>query len=262
MATRMERYKSNAVKSSRSSRNKNLYNTMYNFEKYSNISGVAPMDSKNEIDISKVREMLDNQENKYSKRKYRKADREKENDDIPFVRKRYTEDTSRNYDIMDVLKEARERKEPDNKERVLDNTNYDILKKLKLQRDSNISLAEKTDAEKKEDLKDLIETISNTSMLNKANDEELATDMFSELISDDTKVGELNDVKEFIDENEKTINKTMDDSFFTGKIKKADFVDGSTKNDSPIRSFFVTLFVILVIGGGVVFALYYFGVIK
>ncbi|MBR3898298.1 MAG: hypothetical protein IKJ43_03360 [Bacilli bacterium] len=40
MATRMERYRDNSVKSSRSSRNKNLYNTMYNFEKYSNIEGV------------------------------------------------------------------------------------------------------------------------------------------------------------------------------------------------------------------------------
>lgn len=261
MATRMERYKNNAVKSSRSSRNKNLYNTMYNFEKYSNISGVASMEGKNEIDISKVKKMLDSQENKYSNRKYRNSDRETY-DDIPLIRKRYTEDTNRSYDIMDVLKEAREKKEPDNKERVLDNTNYDVLKKLKLQRDSNIVEADKSDIEKKEDLKDLIETISNTSMLNKINDEELATDMFSDLISDDTKVGELNDVTEFIESSEKSIEKTMDDSFFTGKIKKADFVGGDTKKGSTVKAFFITLFVILIVGGGVIFALYYFGVIK
>ncbi len=262
MATRMDRYKNNAVKSSRSSRNKNLYNTMYNFERYSNISGVASMEGKNEIDISKVREMLDSQESRYSKREYRNPDRETHDDDIPIVRNRYTEDTNRNYDIMDVLKEAREKKEPDNKERVLDNTNYDVLKKLKLQRDNTIVEAERSEIEKKEDLKDLIETISNTSMLNKVDNEELATDMFSDLISDDTKVGELNDVNEFIKKNENTIEKTMDDSFFTGKIKKADFVSASSKNGSPLKSFFIILFVILVIGAGVIFALYHFGVIK
>jgi len=223
---------------------------MYDFESYSNISGALPMDKKNEIDISKVKELIDTRENGNKKRKRRS---EKETSDIPAVRKRYTDETPKSYDIMDVLKEAREKKEPDNKERVLDNTNYDVLKKLNLGKNE-----EKTDEEKKEDLKDLIETISNTSMLSKASDEDLATDMFQDLISDDTKVGELDNISEYIDKN----NETMDDSFFTGKIRKADFVTGRRKSSSPIKSFFITLFVILFICAIAVFVVYKFGIPK
>lgn len=250
MATRMEKYKRNAVKSSRSSRNKNLYNTMYDLESYSNISGALPMDKKNEIDILKVKELIDTRESIHSKRGRRT---EKDSSDIPSVIKRYTDETPKSYDIMDVLKEAREKKEPDDKERVLNNTNYDVLKKLNLERNEEKSLEVK-----KEDLKDLIETISNTSMLNKASDEDLATDMFQDLISDDTKVGELDNISEYIDKN----NETMDDSFFTGKIRKADFVSGSQKSGSPLKSFFITLFVILILCSLVIFLIYKFGLFK
>lgn len=251
MATRMERYKSNAVKSSRSSRNKNLYDTMYNIESYSNISGAVAMDKKNEIDISKVKELIDGREKK-SIRGTRKIGKEAE--DIPLVRKRYSDDTPKSYDIMDVLKEAREKKEPDNKERALDNTSYDVLKKLNLNKKE-----EKTEKEKKEDLKELIETISNTSMLNKVSDEDLATDMFHDLISDDTKVGELDNISDYIEDKN---NETMDDSFFTGKIKRADFISGKKKSGSPVKAFFITLFVLLLILGVAVFVIYKFDILS
>lgn len=251
MATRMERYKSNAVKSSRSSRNKNLYDTMYNIESYSNISGAVDMDKKNEIDLSKVKELISDGE-KSHRRGRRKI--EKENEDIPLVRKRYSGDKLKSYDIMDVLKEAREKKEPDNKERALDNTNYDVLKKLNLNKKE-----EKTEKEKKEDLKELIETISNTSMLNKVSDEDLATDMFHDLISDDTKVGELDNISDYIEEKN---SETMDDSFFTGKIKRADFISGRKKSDSSLKAFFITLIVLVLVFGVSIFLAYKFGILK
>ena len=47
MAARMDRYKKNESNGSRSSRNKNLYNTMYSFDRYSNIEGVASLDDAN-----------------------------------------------------------------------------------------------------------------------------------------------------------------------------------------------------------------------
>lgn len=257
MATRMEKYKDNAVKTSRSSRNKNLYNTMYNFEKYSNIEGVASMDSKNEIDLSKVKEMIDSRENNRT-RQFRKIETERTTEELPVVRKRYTEDVDSNYDIMNVLKEARENKKPDNKERVLDNTNYDVLKKLNLGKNKVDLDKDKTDDEKKEDLKELIETISNTSMLNKIDDQDLATDMFQDLISDDTKVGEIQDISEFMEKDERT----MDDSFFTSKIRKADFENGKREKGHPIRTFFIVLFGIAILAGTVVFLLYVLGVIN
>lgn len=254
MATRMEKYKNNSTRTSRSSRNKSLYNTMYSSSHYSNIEGVASIDNDKEIDIAKVKQMLEEKE-RVSERQYRRPDREKVIEDIPMIRKMYTE-SDNNYDIMDVLKEAKENKKPDNKERVLDNTNYDILKKLNLKNNKISTSENKTEEEKKEDLKELIETISSTSILNKANDEDLAMDMFHELTDDDTKVGEIKDIREFIDTNEKT----MDDSFFTGKIKNADFVGGKKKT-SPLKVFFIIVLILVVLGLVAFLALYNMGII-
>ena len=249
MASRMDRYKKNESNSSRSSRNKNLYNTMYSFDRYSNIEGVASMDNANEVDISKVKEMLQARENYQRERQYRRLSKEVD-DDISISKKRYEEDTNRSYDVNDVLKSAREKKEPDNKERVLNNTNYDILKKLNLK-----SEGVKDDLKQESDLKELIETIANTSMLNKNED----INMFNDLVSDDTKVGDVKDITEFIDNKEKT----MDDFFFTHsvKIKKADFV-GSAKKGGGLKKFFIFLFVLFILAGIVCFVLYYLGILK
>ena len=113
----------------------------------------------------------------------------------------------------------------------------------------------KDDLKQEDDLKELIETIANTSMLNKNED----INMFNDLISDDTKVGDVKDITEFIDNKEKT----MDDSFFTHsvKIKKADFV-GSAKKGGGVKKIFITLFVLLIIAVIVCFVLYYLGILK
>ena len=250
MASRMDRYRKGEVStSSRSNRNKNLYNTMYSFDRYSNIEGVASMDNANKVDISKVKELIESREKYQRERQYRRLSNEVD-DDLSISRKRYEEDTDRSYDVNDVLKSAKENKEPDNKERVLNNTNYDILKKLNLK-----SEGVKDDLKQEADLKELIETIANTSMLNKNED----INMFNDLVSDDTKVGDVKDITECIDNKEKT----MDDSFFTHsvKIKKADFV-GSTKKGGGIKKFLITIFVLLIIAMIVCFVLYYLGVLK
>ena len=250
MASRMDRYKNNSVSGSRTSKNKNLYNTMYSFQRYSNVEGVASMDNSNEVDINKVRAMLESRENPQKSNQYRRLSREV-TEDLSVEKNRYDED-EHNYDINDVLNSAKKNKEPDHKERVLNNTNYDILKKLNLQ-----SKSVKEDISKEEDLKELIETISNTSMLNKNQNEDI--NMFSDLVSDDTKVGDVKDITEFIDKKEKT----MDDSFFTHsvKLKKADFV-GSTKKGGFFKKFLIVLFVLLIIGAIVVFVLYKLKILK
>ena len=251
MSSRMERYRNKTVKSSRSSRNKSLYNSIYSYDdKYSNIEGVASIDKENEIDISKVKRMLEDRENT-NRRRLRSSSYEN-TDEYPVLKNRYKEDTNRNYDIVDVLKEAKEKKEPDNKERVLNNTNYDILKKL------NLKSSNSDDENREEDLKDLIETISNTSLLNK-NSEETSTDMFSDLMDDDTKVGDVKDFTEFTSMN----SKTMDDSFFTGGVglKKADFIEGGTKKGSFVKTLFLTIIILAIIAGAAIFALKYFHII-
>lgn len=239
MTTRTEKYRDKAVSSSRSKRNQNLYNTMYSSARYSNIEGVASIDK--DIDISKVKEMLDSRDSYQKKREYRNPDRHTE--EIPMIRKRYTE-SSDNYDIMDVLKAAKEKEEPDNRNRVIDSSDYEVLKKI------GLSKPKKTynDFDKDEELKELIETISNTSMMNKVEDD-MAFTMFKELTDDeDTKANDVNDLTGF------GIEDTMDDSFFTGKIKKSDYsLKTHKKNGTKVFITVIVIFIIL----GVTFLLLY-----
>lgn len=245
MASRMDRYyKKNTSNSSRTDRNKTLYNSIYSYGKYSNIEGIASIDNTNEIDITKIKEMLDNREKYQVERKYRKLTNSEDVKELPVVHKKYNEDENKNYDIMDVLSKARESKMPDDKERVLSKTSYDVLKSLNLK--SHFNADDYTD----DDIKDMIQTISNTSMLNKMNDIDLANDMFSDLKgkNDDTKVSDIKDIKELIDETKKK-EQTMDNSFFTSniKLKKADFVGYKNNKSSVFKTILITIIILGII---------------
>ena len=248
----MERYyKKETQGNSRTKRNTRLYNSIYSYGKYSNIEGIASIDNTNQIDITKVKKMLETREKYQAERKYRRLTNE-ENvvQELPKVRSRYKEE-DRTYDIMDVLNKAREKKEPDDKERVLSKTSYDVLKNLDLKRKNSVE-----DYDNEDDLKDMIQTISNTSMLNKLDDADLAADMFSDLKghNEDTQVGNLNNIKELIEENknnEKKKEQTMDNSFFTSnlKLKKKDFVEygEEEKKGSVFKTIFVTILILGII---------------
>ena len=251
----MERYyKTENKGKTRTKRNTKLYNSIYSYGKYSNIEGIASIDNTNEIDITKVKKMLETREKYQAERRYRRLTNEnKELASLPKVSKRYKEDEDRTYDIMDVLSKARENKEPDDKERVLSKTSYDVLKNIEVKRNVN-----KKDYD--DDIDDMIQTITNTGMLNKMDDADLAADMFSDLKAkdDDTKVGNLNNLKQLIDENKKDSflenkkEQTMDNSFFTSnlKLKKKDFVnydEDEIKKGSAFKTIFVTILILGII---------------
>ena len=255
MSSRMERYyKTENKGKTRTKRNTKLYNSIYSYGKYSNIEGIASIDNTNEIDITKVKKMLETREKYQAERRYRRLTNEnKELASLPKVSKRYKEDEDRTYDIMDVLSKARENKEPDDKERVLSKTSYDVLKNIEVKRNVN-----KKDYD--DDIDDMIQTITNTGMLNKMDDADLAADMFSDLKAkdDDTKVGNLNNLKQLIDENKKDSflenkkEQTMDNSFFTSnlKLKKKDFVnydEDEIKKGSVFKTIFVTILILGII---------------
>ena len=159
MASRMERYyKANSPKK-RSQLNQSLYRDIYEDCEYSNIEGVAMIDKNNEIDITKVKKMLKNREDYKRQKEYRnlitKKEEVKENMSTEFI----NDDDKKSYDIMDVLKEAKEKNDDlDDRYLSLDNTNYKILKELKIEKESK-----KDDKSDGEELKDLINTITNTS---------------------------------------------------------------------------------------------------
>ena len=159
MATRMEKYakKSNGT-NLRSNRNKNLYSEIYTYDNYSNIEGIADIENGNQVDITKVKELLESNNNYQNKRKYRRFANNYKDEEVVKKSKRFPEVEDKSYDIRDVLKEAKEKKEPDDKERVLKNTEYNILKNIDLDRELN-----KEDYYDENNAEDLKEILSGTT---------------------------------------------------------------------------------------------------
>ncbi len=241
----MERYyKRETQGNSRTKRNTRLYNSIYSYGKYSNIEGIASIDNTNEIDITKVKQMLDNRGKYQAERRYRKLINEEEKiQELPKIQKKY-DDSDRTYDIMDVLSKAREKKTPDDKERVLSKTSYDVLKNLDLKRNTNRRDYYDDD--------ELVQTISSANALNKLDDVDLAASMFSDLQgqNENTQVGKIDNIQDLIKENRNYDKKeqTMDNSFFTSdlKLKKKDFTsyDEDEKKGSVLKTIFMTILIL------------------
>ncbi len=252
MPSRMEKYYGHGAYKSkdktRSNKNRDLYSEIYTYGKYSNIEGIASIDKAGEVDLDKVREMINNRENYSSSRKYRRAISDEDLSSSPKVERHFEKLEDRNYDIRDVLKEAHENKAPDDKERSLKNEQYNVLKNLDLQEELKKQTLRPTEDDG-DDLREMIQTITNTSMLNKMGDVDLASSLLSDLKDDDTKIGEIENVDELLDdEASKSDVPLYDKSFFTSSLKlnKSDFADygdeGGKKN-----VFTILIIVILVV---------------
>lgn len=220
MASRMERYYNDAsAEGRRSKKNKDLYRTIYEGAAYTNIEGIATMEKTNEIDITKIKEMLKSREDYKKQKEYRKLmykELEPKPEPTPNPEDEAF-DIHRNYDIRDVLTKAKEEnpEEIKNDYHSLNNTQYNILKNLRMK--EKVKKEDYID-EEDPDIKKLINTITNTSMLNKLEDKELSLDLLDELKSDTiTSVSTLPSIHEIMDEEEKepTGEMELDKSFFT-----------------------------------------------
>lgn len=253
MASRMEKYYKTIDSKRRIVRNEDLYQTIYEDETYSNIEGVVATPNANEINIEKIKELITSHENK--KRQPRQLAR-KSVDYQPEIA--VLDEEEKNYDIRDVLVKAKDSREENKDEyRSLKNTEYNILKSIKIDKE------DKEDKEQ-EELKDLINTITNTSMLNKLGDKELSLDLLDELKSD-TMIGEPSAINSLLKETKEQNNantREMDTSFFTSSLnfKDKDFEQlqdlnkSINKNNKIIQIVLITLFVIVAII--LVFAIY------
>lgn len=247
MTSRMDKYYSNDIGTKkRSQRNEQLYREIYDNVSYSNIEGVATIDNGNEIDINKVKQML----------KGREANKE-------IIEKKYFEPTKtsvavsdieeKSYDIRDILNKAKENKNTSDKYHTINNTDYDIFKDLRDRRRKDIE----KDGESEQQLRTLIDTITNTSTLNQLEDKELSLDLLDDLkSSDNTVVTTRDSVKAIIEEAKRQEQKKeepkmeVDKSFYTSSLnfKEEDFEQladlNSTlkKNNGLIK---ILLFIIL-----------------
>lgn len=102
MNHRMDRYSLNNNSTSRSSRNKKLYEDLYSDTSYNNS---VVLDDSKEIDISKIKELID-KENRIEKRKNIKPTKDLYQD-LDIIKEEVNEKV---YDINEVLKEAKSKR--------------------------------------------------------------------------------------------------------------------------------------------------------
>ena len=103
MSTRMDKYSSISSNESRSSRNKKLYEELYDTMNYTNS---VVIDQSKEIDISKIKELVD-RERKLNEKKDLRPELNLEE----LNRIREDEEEEKIYNINEVLKEAKEKRD-------------------------------------------------------------------------------------------------------------------------------------------------------
>lgn len=227
MASRMEKYYNSETVNKRSRKNQSLYRDMYDLGEYSNIEAVESLDRTNEIDITKVQKMLQNRE-EYKRQKQYRSLLNKDIDEEP-LRKELKIEEVKNYDIKDELEKIQNMTREDDEYRSLNNTNYNILKELKIKSEKQKEFGE----EDAKELKELINTITSTSLLNKLDDEELSLNMLGDLASDGDEttitkkdsIGSLLQEAKSLEKKKREVPNEIDNSFYTSSLDfdKKDF---------------------------------------
>ena len=245
MDSRMNKYYENdELGNTRLKKNENLYKEINNYEVKSNTTIIG--ESEASIDVEKIKKILDTKYNEVPKRQSIRLEEKEE--DI----KETLEDT-KEYDLNAILEKAKEQKEENYEEdrlRKLNDTNYDILKKINVNK-------KKDNEEKEEDfesdnLKNLINTIAiNEKESHKYNE---ALDILTDLKGDDdTEV--LEGLKEEVKEKEEDLD--MSNSFYTesNAINKKDledndddFLDEVESNNTFLKIVIGIIVVIFAIG--------------
>ena len=227
MSSRMTKYYDEPeITNSRYHKNEELYKEIskselnsYDVKSNATILG----DNKNEIDVEKIKKILDTKYNETPKRRSIRLETEESVEEEREITKE--------YDINVILEKAREQKQDNYEEerlKKLRDTQFDILK--------NLNITEKEDEE--EDLEeDNLKTLINTIALNehKNNEDSSPLDILSDLKgNDDTEV--LKGLKEEIEKVDEELDKTqksnitdtqMINSFYTSSnaLKQKDFED-------------------------------------
>lgn len=170
LKSRLSKYENNE-NLSRVDRNQNLYDDMYTNTNYSNM---VVIDDSNEIDISKIKEIIDSENTKITRASKNNFNKE-EYDSITPIKP----EESRLYDINEVLKEAKSKRdifeEANEKSKI---ENYKFNDNLDDELSKTRKVYENLIKEEKE-LLNLMNTMTNTSS------EDIANDMFQDLTRDD-----------------------------------------------------------------------------
>lgn len=232
MQSRMERYYKAGDIKRRTTKNQELYRTIYDEVEYSNVEGISVIDKNEKIDIEMIKDLLNKSNKEISKPKMVKEEPKIEVDI----------DEEKNYDIMDVLNKAKKERTVDNK---FFDTQYNILKNIKLSDDNIPKNIDDTD------LKSMIDAISNNSKLNQTSD----------LLDDLKSVCDPNMRQEIL---ETTKELEVDKSFYTSSLgfTSNDFEElkdmkDSIKANNTLTKILLFILIFIVIAG-ILFFIYYF----
>ena len=236
MASRMDRYRNQELETTgmRTKRNEHLYARVEAPLEYSSVEGVARIDNTNSVDINKIKELLLREEEP-KKKHHSKMEKQETLED-------------KNYDIRDILNKAKDEKEEDDddKYRNLQNTGYDILK--------NIQVQKKPTEISDQELNHVGDTTLSLSMLDNLQDneeEEITETMSSKTIRD--LLNEETSKEEDDDDDDFEEQRTLDNSFFTSSLNfsEEDFNELSDELDEPKKKenliVKVLIFIIMVV---------------
>lgn len=248
MASRMDRYRNQELETTgmRTKRNEHLYARVEAPLEYSSVEGVARIDNTNSVDINKIKELLLREEEPKKKHHSKMEKQETLEDTSELVTFNQLED--KNYDIRDILNKAKDKKEEDDddKYRNLQNTGYDILK--------NIQVQKKPTEISDQELNHVGDTTLSLSMLDNLQDneeEEITETMSSKTIRD--LLNEETSKEEDDDDDDFEEQRTLDNSFFTSSLNfsEEDFNELSDELDEPKKKenliVKVLIFIIMVI---------------
>ena len=243
MPSRMERYYQVDDVKDRTTKNRDLYRTIYDEAEYSNVEGISVIEKNEKIDIDMIRELI-NGTSEIKKVK-----------EIPKVRQvQIIEEEEKNYDICDVLQQAKSQR-PE-KDISFSNTQYNVLKGINLEKQVTVPKNVNED-----DLKNMIDAISSNSKIGETSD--LLDDLKS--IHDPNMLGlidsELEKEKKDCD---KHILEDIDKSFYTSSLgfSNNDFEDLKDMKDSIKTNNILTKILIgvllVVLVTGIVFLIFHF----
>lgn len=263
MVSRMDKYNSDTDKpaQSRFKKNGNLYENLYNNKIETEFSGI----DSNVVDLSTVTNSTNRREN-YQRSRLSITDNNISNEDSISNKKEIDDPMDRNYNINDILNEARKKREDNNEnKKQLKSVEYSIISDLSQEKLNEYrEKKNKMSKDEEENLEELIHTITSNSLRKKIDDE-----LLSDLLPSDEKETLVS--KELLEnvENELEKEKTninledtsdgIDRSFYTKSmdLSEEDFVKDEEDLDdmsfiedtktSPTKVILIILFVIIII---------------
>jgi len=228
--SRMDKYYKDEDVMQRTSKNDTLYEELYK-QKQVPRSNITVIDNVNEIDITKIKSMVDSRENYKRVRDYEKIINPMDTYRTSEIKYDFDEIDNSNYDINEILKNKRSSKAYDeNKVRRLNNIDYDIMERPRM------------DEYDDDDILGLSKTMSRTAIREQ-------TDLFSNL-KEDIEVIEKNEVKEEIVKEEEFYTNTT-------QFDNDDFMDDLKENNNS-KIFIIIAVIAILIAIGVIVYLKFF----